>query len=156
MHRAGHLKHFIFAFVIAVILYAVCYTAIERRRMRNGPWRVTFTNSYSAPALIINEPKLGISNVMVTFPVEKTAATNVTMVFDQPQQVPFDVPFGQCVFMDTTFQPGTIVFKTFGHEIQLLPRVLTIDKKEIAWESERSISVHEDRSENQSGKGAER
>lgn len=156
MNRAGHLKHFIFAFVIAALLYGVCYTAIERRRTRNGPWRVTFASPSGAPALVINEPKLGISNVTITFPAEKAAATNVTTVFDQPQPVPFDVPFGQCVFMDTTFQPGTIVFETFGHEIQLLPRVLTIDKKEVPWESDRSISVHEDRRVNQSENGAAR
>jgi hypothetical protein len=156
MNRAGHLKHFIFAFVIAAVLYAVCYTAIERRRTRNGPWRVTFTSSSDGSALMINEPKLGISNFTISFPVEKAAATNLTMVFDQPQPVPFDVPFGQCVFMDTTFRPGTIVFKSFGHEIQLLPRVLTIDKKEIPWEPGGSIALPGNRRENRSENGTAR
>jgi hypothetical protein len=64
------------------------------------------------------------------------------MVFDQPQPVPFEVPFGQVIFEDTTFQPGTIVFKMFGHEIQLLPRVLTIDKLEYPWQSEKTVSLN--------------
>jgi hypothetical protein len=45
------------------------------------------------------------------------------------------VPFGKCVFLDTTFLPGTVVLDLFGHEVQLLPRVLTIDHVEHAWHS---------------------
>jgi hypothetical protein len=37
------------------------------------------------------------------------------------------------VFQDTTFLPGTVVIQTFGHEIQLLPRVLTLDRAEHPW-----------------------
>jgi hypothetical protein len=55
--------------------------------------------------------------------------------------VPFDVPFGKCVFMDTTFLPGTLAFELFGHEIQLIPRVLTIDKQEQPWRSNVIIPV---------------
>jgi len=43
--------------------------------------------------------------------------------------------------MDTTFQPGTVVFTNFGHEIQLLPRVLTIDKVERPWQSGTTIDL---------------
>jgi hypothetical protein len=43
--------------------------------------------------------------------------------------------------MDTTFLPGTIVFDLFGHEIQLIPRVLRIDGKEIPWQSNATIPV---------------
>jgi hypothetical protein len=32
--------------------------------------------------------------------------------------------------MDTTFQPGTLVITEFGHEIQLLPRALTLARQE--------------------------
>lgn len=141
MKPAGPLKHFIFAFVLAVMLYAALYTGIEHRRTKNGPWQVTFTNAAGIPTLIVNEPKLHISNLKINFPSETTAQTNSTMIFDQPQPVPFAVPFGECVFLDTTFQPGTVVFNLFGHEIQLLPRVLTIDKKEYAWQSGLTISL---------------
>jgi hypothetical protein len=141
MKPAGPLKHFIFAFVIAVMLYAALYSGIEHRRTKNGPWRVTFTNGAGIPKLIVNEPKLHISNLKIDFPAETTTQTNFTMIFDQPQPVPFSVPFGECVFMDTTFQPGTIVLNLFGHEIQLLPRVLTIDKKEYPWRSDLTISL---------------
>ncbi len=141
MKAAGPLKHFIFAFAIAFALYAFCYTGIERRRTRTGPWRVTFTNAAGVPTMIVNEARLGISNLTIDFPSESAAATNYTMVFDQAQPVPFEVPFGRCVFMDPTFLPGTIVFDSFGHEIQLLPRVLTIDKKEYPWQSRTAITL---------------
>lgn len=128
-------KHFIAAFFVALIVYVVAYTAIEHRRTRNGPWEVTFANRGGAAAFVINEPRLNISNVTLSFPGQTPPLTNLTLRFDVPQPVPFNLPFGQCIFMDTTFQPGTLVFTEFGHEIQLLPRVLTLDKREYFWQS---------------------
>jgi hypothetical protein len=43
--------------------------------------------------------------------------------------------------MDTTFLPGTIVFEMFGHEVQLIPRVLTIDKQEQPWRVDEEIAL---------------
>jgi hypothetical protein len=142
MKFPGPLKHFILAFNIALVLYVSFYRAIENRRTRNGPWQVIFTNALGAPALIINEPKLSISNVTIRFTGQPPSPTNSVIVFDPPQPVPFDVPFGQCIFMDTTFQPGTVVFSNFNHEIQLLPRVLTIDKQERPWQSGTTIDLN--------------
>lgn len=141
MQSSGPLKHFILAFVIALIVYVVSYNAIEHRRTRNGPWLVTFTNQAGVPALIINEPQLHISNVALTFPGQPPPLTNLTVRFDPPQPVPFDLPFGQCIFIDTTFQPGTLVFTEFGHEIQLLPRVMTLDKHDYPWQSGAVIAL---------------
>jgi len=36
-----------------------------------------------------------------------------------------------------------VVFKMFGHEIQLLPRTLTIDKLEQPWFSNTNIALRE-------------
>jgi hypothetical protein len=137
------LRHIWIPFGIAVLVYVIFYTGIEHRRTRNGPWRVTFTNDVAgAPELVINEPKLAITNLQITFPGEtSTNSQAALLVFDQPREVPYDIPFGKCVFMDTTFLPGTIVFDLFGHEIQLIPRVLTIDKKEMPWRSNSTIEV---------------
>ena len=141
MKSAGPLKHFVFAFLIALLLYVALYSGIEHRRTRNGPWQVTFAGGAGTPTLIVNEPKLRISNLKINFPSEPAASTNIMITFDLPQPVPFAVPFGHCAFMDTTFLPGTIVLNLFGHEIQLLPRVLTIDKKEYPWQSDTTISL---------------
>jgi hypothetical protein len=125
-----------------VLVYIIFYFGIENRRTRKGPWQVTFTNDASGtPALVINEPSLNLTNLQITFPGETNRADNTSLAFSQPRVVPYDIPFGKCVFMDTTFLPGTIVFDLFGHEIQLIPRVLTIDKKEMPWESGKTIAV---------------
>ena len=137
------LRHLWIPFGIAIIVYIIAYTWIEHRRERKGPWVVHFTNSAAgAPALVVTETNLGIANLQITFSGETNASeTNALMVFAQPKEWPYDVPFGKCLFMDTTFLPGTIVFDLFGHEVQLIPRVLTIDKKEIPWRSGEMIGV---------------
>ena len=135
-------RHFAIPLGIAVIVYVIFYFGIEHRRTRKGPWEVTFTNGLSgAPLLVINQPSLGITNCQIAFVGETNRAGNTLLAFRQPREVPYDIPFGKCVFMDTTFLPGTIVFDLFGHEIQLIPRVLTIDKKEMPWQSDKTIVV---------------
>jgi hypothetical protein len=135
-------RHLAIPFGVAVLVYVIFYFGIEHRRTRKGPWQVTFTNDASgSPALVINEPNAGVTNLQITFPGETNRIEKTSMAFNQPQEVPYDIPFGKCVFMDTTFLPGTIVLDLFGHEIQLIPRVLTIDKKEIPWQSEKTIAV---------------
>jgi hypothetical protein len=141
MKPAGPLKLFVSAFVIAVLVYAVAFYGIEHRRTKNGPWRVTFSSAggASAPCLVIDEPQLRITSLKIIFPGQSAPATNGVLVFDQPREVPFPVPFGNCVFMDAISLPGTVVFSIYGHEIQLIPRVLTIDKKEYPWQSNTTL-----------------
>jgi hypothetical protein len=145
MKPDGFIKQAAAVFAIALAVYFLGYNVIEHRRTRNGPWQVAFTNDSSgAPAISINQTKLAITNVVIVFrgqtmvPLSNAAAPTA---FTQPKPVPFDVPLGKCVFMDTTSLPGTLVFELFGHEIQLLPRVLTIDKTEHPWESGARLSL---------------
>ena len=137
-------KHFILAFLLALVGYIVVYAAIEHRRIQNGPWRVIFTaGSRNVPAIVISEFRLGITNVQIRFAGETLPATNspVTLSFGQPRPVPYDVPFGKCIFMDTTFLPGTVTLQLFGHEIELLPRVLVIDRQQHRWRSDTTIAL---------------
>jgi hypothetical protein len=146
MKSEGFAKQAAAVFVLALIVYIFGYNVIEHRRTRNGPWQVAFTNdSAGALLILINQSQLAITNVVIVFPGETVPPrTNAEALpaFTQPRPVPFDVPFGKCVFMDTTSLPGTIVFKLFGHEIQLLPRVLTIDKVERPWQSGTHLSLN--------------
>lgn len=138
------LRHLWVPLLIAVLVYVIFYAGIEHRRTRNGPWEVVFTNNAAgAPTLVINQPKLAISNLRITFPGEShvVSSQSASMEFRQPREVPFQLPFGKCIFMDSTFLPGTIVFDVFGHEIQLIPRTLRIDGKEIPWQSNTEIPV---------------
>jgi hypothetical protein len=138
------LKHFVVALLLAVGCYAVFYPSIEHRRTRKGPWEVTFGQTNTGPLLIINQPKLAITNVQVIFvdQVVEAAPPTTNIIFSEPKPVPFAVPFGTCVFMDTTFLPGTLTFQLFEHEIELLPRVLIIDQQEHPWLSNSKTTVH--------------
>jgi hypothetical protein len=145
MKRDNPAKHFIVAFIIALLGYVFVFYFIENRRTRKGPWQVTFTNSPAGDAaIVINQPALSISNVQIEF---LGAITNYQspitnhLIFNQPKPVPYDVPFGKCAFMDTTFQPGTLTFQFFGHEIELLPRVLVLDRQEHAWKPGEIIAL---------------
>ena len=165
MKPEGPAKHFILAFLLALVGYAFFYQTIEHRRIRKGPWQVTFTyNTAGTPAIVIAEPRLAITNVQISFPGETLLATNAadaltfdharpdlpatnhqsvltTLLFAQPRPVPYEVPFGKCVFMDTTFLPGTVTFELFGHEIELLPRALTIDRQDHPWRPDATITL---------------
>ena len=135
-------KQMILVFAASAIAYFAVFAYIEHRRTRNGPWSITFsTDDKGVPSLTVNEPKLQISGMKIRFLNQSLSSTNLTLTFNPPMPVPFEVPFGKCVFLDTTFQPGTVVLELFGHEIQLMPRVLTIDKKEIPWKSDDTISI---------------
>ena len=136
-------KPLLLVFTAALLVYCVAYLGIEHRRTRKGPWQVTFTTNQSGAAtLIVSQPALAITNFKVVFP-DSSSPTNVPVDvrFNRALPVPYDLPFGQCIFQDTTFLPGTIVLNAFGHEIQLIPRTLTIDHRELAWESGATISV---------------
>ena len=144
MKPAGPAKHFILAFLLALAGYIVFYQIIEHRRTRNGPWQVTFTTSgVGVPAIVINQPRLAITNVQISFSVRAKPATNrpVTLLFREPKPVPYEVPLGNCVFMETTFLPGTVTLQLFGHEIELLPRVLVIDRQEHSWRPGNTIAL---------------
>ena len=142
MRTDGARKHFLLAFLFALILYGVFYGGIEHLRTRKGPWEVRFgTTSDQVPSITIHQHSLAISDVQITFPGQAAVATNMVIVFAQPRPVPYEVPFGQCIFMDTTFLPGTVTFRLLGHEIELLPRVLIIDHKEHAWKTGNTIRL---------------
>ncbi len=145
MKSNGALKHFILAFVLALACYALFYSSIEHRRIRKGPWEVTFTNNAAGtPVVVVNQHKLALTNYLIVFADESAPSTNALgkLLFSQPQPVPYPVPFGKCVFMDTTFLPGTVTFQLFGHEIELLPRALIIDRQEHPWLSDSTITLH--------------
>ena len=53
------------------------------------------------------------------------------IVFNHPQ---IPVPYGRIRFQDLTYLPGTLTFDFYGHEVELLPRVLSINLKEYDWQ----------------------
>lgn len=135
MKSDGIGKHLIFAFVLALVLYLGVFGLIQYYRNVKGPWHVTFqTDAEGRPSVSASQQQLNISNVSFVFPEVHIALTNFSsrVVFDSPIT---NIPFGKVLFLDTTFLPGTVTLELFGNEIELLPRVLVLNKKEIAWKS---------------------
>ena len=142
MSSTGPWKHFAVAFVIALVMYGVFYWGIEYLRTRKGPWVMDFAQDASGAATItINQSTLGVANVRLSFTNRPAVATNAQVAFAVPKEVPYQVPFGRCIFIDTTFQPGTIAFDFFGHEVQLMPYTLTVDHQSMPWQSGAVIMV---------------
>ena len=130
------IKHALICFGLAAVVYAVVFTFVEGRRTRLGPWVVTFHDqSGTVNAVRIDQSALGLTNITILLAASPAEgrSTNHMITFDQPQSVPFVVPGGQCVFLDLLFQPGTVVLEVEEHQIQMLPRTLAIDGKEVAW-----------------------
>jgi hypothetical protein len=125
-------KIFITVFLVVLFFYVTVFTIIEHRRVTNGPWEVTFTTN----AIAINQPRLGLTNIQITLDAPAlAAATNLptTLLFELNTPTPYAVPGGQCVFLDLLYHPGTVALAIDGHQIQLMPRTLTVDHREIAW-----------------------
>lgn len=128
--------------VVVLIGYFVVFNWVERRRFVNGPWRLTFSQTNSTPMLIVNQTTLGVANVALVFSgVAMTTNVSETVAFGQGRAVPFDLPFGKCVFLDPLFLPGSVACEIYGHQIQIMPRVLTIDGIEHPWASGEMISL---------------
>jgi len=133
-------KQIIAVFLCALVGYLCVFNWIEHQRRKDGPWQATFTSVEGMPAILVYHPKLQLTNITIAF-ADAPAPTNLpqTVAFEHGRPAPFDLPFGKCVFIDALYMPGTAAWEVFGHEIQLLPRVLTIDKVERPWRSGEKI-----------------
>jgi hypothetical protein len=116
------------------------FSLVEGNRRKDGPWELTFTQVDDTPALRVSHAKLNLTNITILF-AEAIVPTNLpqTIRFQHGQVAPLDLPFGKCIFLDTLYLPGTVTCEMFGHEIQLLPRTLTIDRVERPWLSGEKI-----------------
>jgi hypothetical protein len=140
MNLGGNARHFLIALGLALAAYGACFWLLQHRRVANGPWEVAFTSESGMPVLVVKQGALGIGEVRLVFPGQSAPAhARETVRFALARPVPFDLPFGECVFLDPLFLPGTVVLEAFGHQIQLMPRVLTIDRVERAWHSGETI-----------------
>jgi hypothetical protein len=123
-------KHLMIAFALALAIYAGFFAADRWMRSRKGPWEVSFqTNESGYAQIVINQPRLGIADTRITFSSE-LATNSGTVAFDMPKK---NIPFGKTKFEDLTYLPGSVAFDFFGHEVELLPRTLYINKREKGW-----------------------
>ena len=127
-------KSFVAAGAIILALYFAVFYGIEGCRAAKGPWQLTFAMTNDIPAIDIFQPRLNISQ-KIRFHGETVNFTNVpqTVAFDRPKR---SAPFGKVIYEDLTQLPGVITFDLFGHEIELVPRVLVVNKRQIPWGSQ--------------------
>jgi hypothetical protein len=129
--RDNILKHAALAFVIALVGYLFFYGCDAHLRARKGPWIVNFQASTNGePLLVIDQPALNI-HTQVLLAGEKATNTPGVALFKSPQHL--NTPFGRVRFHDLTYLPGTITLDVYGHEIELLPRTLVLNTREVGW-----------------------
>lgn len=124
--------------LLALIGYVAFYACDAQLRTRNGPWEVEFLGAPDGtPTLRINQPSLGIRGVEIRFLGEVipagTRSLPASVRFDQPL---VELPFGRTAFDDLMYLPGTVVLQCFGHEVQLVPSTLYLNRQPHAWAPE--------------------
>jgi hypothetical protein len=140
MRSDGLFKHLAICAVIAVVFYVAAFGWIDHRRIASGPWQVVFrADAAGKPSLLISQTNLHIAQT-IFFAGQTVRPANLsrTVIFGQ---TPPDLPFGELLFQDPTFLPGTVTMRLFGHTVELLPRVLSVDKKEYPWQPGAVIKV---------------
>ena len=140
MRSDGLLKHLAICAVIAVVLYVTVFGWIQHRRTYKGPWEMAFrADAAGTPAILISQTNLNISETIL-FPGQTVRPGNFsrTLVFGP---TPPDLPFGELLFQDPIYLPGTVTMRLFGHEVEVFPRALAVDKKEYPWKSGAVIEV---------------
>lgn len=138
-------------FLLTLVLYFAGFYGVEHIRSRKGPWVVTFDAESAHPTMTIRQPALGIDGFQVVFKNSNTnGLTSGVVQFDNPKlnaqpmdktpessqelkQKAFPVPFGECIYQDLMILPGIVTMNLLGHEIELMPRTLVIDKNEVPW-----------------------
>ncbi len=133
MKSSFGVKGVVVIFLLTLAFYLAGFYGIEYLRHRKGPWVITFlTGTNGQPSIVIYQPKLDIESVSIAMPGEKTTLTNLSkrIVFDRPRQ---PIPFGATIHEDLLSFPGVLTFNFFGHFVEILPRVLNLDHKEIEW-----------------------
>jgi hypothetical protein len=126
-------KSVVLTFVAALIFYFAAYAWLSSRQTGKGPWQVAFTtNNAGLPQLIITQPTLGISNVIVQFVAEQLAPgqTTGTVAFSKPKRV---TPFGRVAYDDLMFQPGVVALDCFGHVVEMAPVALGLNGVVVGW-----------------------
>ena len=136
----GILKHFGMAFGLAILCYVLFYSCDRQLRVRKGPWELTFRNEADGtPNLVINQHALGITNLTLRIEGESAAVKKPeTIVFTGPGDT---IPFGDILFFDTTYLPGTVTLDLFGHEIEIMGRTLILNFQEHPWQSGEQVTL---------------
>jgi len=139
------IKKIILLFLATLVVYLGVFYFVEYQRTRNGPWVIHFlSTSGGQPMIRIEQPAFGIEGLELVFEQESLPEGFSESVarFDDPVDFPYPITFGEVIFQDLTFQPGTLTLNLFdGHEVELIRRTLFVDKKEVPWTTSERVKV---------------
>ena len=122
-------------FALVLAFYLASFYGVEYLRHRKGPWVMRFDRATDGtPIVEISQPHLGINGTRIVFrgEVYTNAAETVSFALPEPTR---PVPFGRVIYEDLTFLPGVVTLDLFGHEIELVPRTLVVNRLGLAWET---------------------
>lgn len=132
-------------FFVALAFYTVFYQLDRHWRLNKGPWTVEFAADPAQTNLVltINQASLGIENFQILIEGETTSATNLpkAISFDDPYKT---LPFGDLFYHDLTYLPGVLTLDIMGHEIELLPRILTVNRESVPWKGKGKLHLTPD------------
>jgi hypothetical protein len=116
---------------MALLLYIAGFTLNERLRLRRGPWEMSFQARPNGDTEVqIRQPALGIGPVTILFAGEPYTNDVMNVRFDTPRK---PVPVGRVKYDELTYLPGVVTLDLFGHELELLPRTLYVNRVPHAW-----------------------
>jgi hypothetical protein len=131
--------HILGALLLAVVLYTGGFWLDQHLRTRRGPWEVAFGHTAEgSPMMEIQQKHLGVRDVRIIFLDEKTNAEPAHVRFDTPGSA---APWGRVKYEDLTYLPGVITLEVLGHEIEMLPRALYVNRHAVAWSSGTNITL---------------
>jgi hypothetical protein len=133
-------KQTLVLFGAVLLAYLAVFNGIEWSRHRKGAWQVEFTamSEGGHPLLLITQAHYKVFTV-IEFPDEKVNIRSQTVVFDRPKKQ--KLLFGKVIYEDLTFLPGVVTLDLFGHEVELLPRVLIVNKREFSWGETKQLQL---------------
>ncbi|MDG1890577.1 MAG: hypothetical protein P8L18_04635 [Verrucomicrobiota bacterium] len=139
MQSDGFSRHLLIAFGLALTGYVLMYGCDRHLRARKGAWEFTFAATATGePVLTIDQAHYGIRKVRVVIENQHYEGPTKRLRFDKPG---LELPFGKPVFFDTTFLPGSVTLDLYGHEVEVLPRTLIVNFKELPWVSGQQHSL---------------
>lgn len=126
-------------FVVVAVMYFAVFAGIEHLRHRKGPWEAVFgPNDAGEATVTISQAHRGLAEVRVVLHGQSLTNGAGTVRFDQVQR---PVPFGRVIYEDLTFLPGVVTFDLFGHEVELLPRALIVNRRAMPWRSGLTVEL---------------
>jgi len=133
-------RHLAVAFALAVVFYVASFWWIEHRRVVKGPWEIEFISDASGkPSLQISQRKLHISEKLI-FPDDKVEPPNLSQRVNFSQATT-NLPLGEMLLQDALYLPGTVTMRLCGHQVEVLPRALIVDKKEHSWQTGEQVVI---------------